>query len=134
MQLANSLPASFKLKVLDEKHVLKRVARGLVTDDILNRPKQPYRAPDALSFTAADRPAWVDEMISPTALRNTGLFDPAVVGQLWHKCLARPDDGPFSNSDNMAVVGILSAQLLHQQLVQTAPSTHQPTLTTLIER
>ena len=47
MALANSLPSSFKLKVLDEKHVLKRVARGLVTEEILKRPKQPYRAPDA---------------------------------------------------------------------------------------
>lgn len=134
MKLANSLPSSFKLKVLDEKHVLKRVAKGLVTEEILNRPKQPYRSPDALSFIGADRPSWVDDVMSPAALTRTGLFDEKVVGQLWAKCLNRRDDGQFSNTDNMAVVGILSAQLMHHHLVQTAPSTKQPVLKTLIER
>ncbi len=134
MRLANSLPSSYKLKVLDEKHVLKRVAKGLVTEEILNRPKQPYRAPDALSFIGPDRPEWVNAMMSPKSLERAGLFDPKVVGQLWQKCLTRSDDGQFSNTDNMAVVGILSAQLLHEQLVEAAPSSNQPTLKTLVER
>src|SRR6185295_2651420 len=45
--LADSLPAAYKLRVLDEKHVLKRAARDLVPEAILRRKKQPYRAPDA---------------------------------------------------------------------------------------
>src|SRR5215203_3239622 len=44
--LAESLPAAYKLKVLDEKHVLKRAAASLVPAAILERKKQPYRAPD----------------------------------------------------------------------------------------
>jgi asparagine synthase (glutamine-hydrolysing) len=134
MALANSLPASYKLKVLDEKHVLKRVAEGLVTEGIVRRPKQPYRAPDALSFIAADRPAWVDDMLSDRALSASGLFDAKAVGQLWAKCRDRKSDGQFSNSDNMAVVGVLSAQLLHAQLIESAPSAHEVTLETLVER
>jgi len=134
MALANSLPSSYKLKVLDEKHVLKRVAKGLVTEEILKRPKQPYRAPDALSFIGADRPGWVDEMLSESALKASGLFDEGAVGQLWAKCRNRQADGQFSNSDNMAVVGVLSAQLLHAQLVSTAPSTKEAPLKTLVER
>ena len=50
VELANALPASSKLRGLDEKHVLKRAAAGLVPEEIIRRPKQPYRAPDALSF------------------------------------------------------------------------------------
>ncbi len=46
-RLADSLPPSYKLRVLDEKHVLKQVAKGLVPAEILERKKQPYRAPDA---------------------------------------------------------------------------------------
>ena len=134
MALANSLPSSYKLKVLDEKHVLKRVAKGLVTEEILKRPKQPYRAPDALSFIGADRPGWVDEMLSESALKASGLFDEGAVGQLWAKCRNRKADGQFSNSDNMAVVGVLSAQLLHAQLVSGAPSTKEAPLKTLVER
>jgi len=48
--LADSLPPAFKLRVLDEKHVLKRAAADLVPASIRRRAKQPYRAPDALSF------------------------------------------------------------------------------------
>lgn len=132
--LANSLPPSYKLKVLDEKHILKRVAKDLVTPEILSRPKQPYRAPDALSFIGAERPGWVNEMMSESALNDSGLFDPKAVAQLWTKCLNRKDDGQFSNTDNMAVVGILSAQLVHHSLVKAAPSTKQPVLRTLVEK
>ncbi|MBK7857957.1 MAG: asparagine synthase (glutamine-hydrolyzing) [Archangiaceae bacterium] len=132
--LANSLPASYKLKLLDEKHVLKRVAKDLVTPEILNRPKQPYRAPDALSFVGPERPAYVDEAMSESALKASGLFDPKAVGQLWQKCLGRKDDGQFSNTDNMAVVGVLSAQLLHSQLVASAPAKKEPPLKTVVER
>ena len=132
--LANSLPASFKLKVLDEKHVLKRVARELVTPEILDRPKQPYRAPDALSFVGPERPAWVDAVMSEAAVKDAGLFEPKQVAQLWNKCLSRKEDGQFSNTDNMAVVGVLSAQLVHQELVRAAPGTKLPTLKTLVER
>src|SRR5204862_5570091 len=53
IDLAHSLPDTAKLRVLDEKHVLKRVARSLVPREIIARKKQPYRAPDALSFVSA---------------------------------------------------------------------------------
>ena len=55
VELANSLPPAYKLRGLDEKHVLKRAAAGLVPDEIIRRPKQPYRAPDALSFVGRRR-------------------------------------------------------------------------------
>lgn len=132
MALANSLPATYKLKVLDEKHVLKRVARGLVTDEILSRPKQPYRAPDALSFIGAARPGWVDELMSEAAVKASGVFAPGPVAALWKKCLTRASDDQFSNTDNMAVVGILSTQLVHQQQVREAPSTKRPTFKTVV--
>jgi asparagine synthase (glutamine-hydrolysing) len=132
MALANSLPASYKLKVLDEKHVLKRVARGLVTEEILKRPKQPYRAPDALSFIDTERPGWVDEAMSEEALKASGVFAPGPVGALWKKCLTRANDDQFSNTDNMAVVGILSTQLVHQQLVRQTPSTKRPAFKTVV--
>ena len=35
VELANSLPPSYKLRGLDEKHVLKRAAAGLVPDAII---------------------------------------------------------------------------------------------------
>jgi asparagine synthase (glutamine-hydrolysing) len=121
VELANSLPSSYKLRVLDEKHILKRAARGLVPDQILARKKQPYRAPDALSFTGPKPPDYASELLSEQALAEAGIFDPRPAGQLWEKCRGRSHgDGQFSNADNMALVGVLSTQLLHHQLVANA--------------
>jgi asparagine synthase (glutamine-hydrolysing) len=72
--------------------------------------------------------------MSDSALTAAGLFAVGPVATLWKKCLTRSSDEQFSNSDNMAVVGILSAQLVHQQLIREAPSTKRPVLKTVVER
>jgi asparagine synthase (glutamine-hydrolysing) len=119
--LADSMPAAYKLRVLDEKHVLKRAAENIVPREIIARKKQPYRAPDALSFVAGNAPDYIDETLSESAVRNANIFDPQAVVQLLRKCRARGSEGQFSNTDNMALVGVLSTQLLHQQFVANRP-------------
>jgi asparagine synthase (glutamine-hydrolysing) len=119
--LANSLPPAYKLRVLDEKHVVKKAAQGLVPEEILSRKKQPYRAPDALSFVGDDAPAYIQEALSAPALREANVFDADAASRLFQKCRLRARDGQFSNADNMALVGILSTQLLHQQFIQSRP-------------
>jgi len=115
--LADSLPASYKLRVLDEKHVVKRAAEDIVPREILARKKQPYRAPDALSFVAMGAPDYIDEVLSESALRDANVFDPQAAMQLLRKCRARGSEGQFSNTDNMALVGVLSTQLLHRHFI-----------------
>ena len=124
--LADSLPDSFKLRGLDEKYILKRAAEGLVPDEIIRRSKQPYRAPDALSFVGPGSPGWVAEIVSERAVSEAGVFDPASVGRLWRKCRDAADGARFSNTDNMALVGVISTGLLHEQLVRQAPSRSVP--------
>jgi asparagine synthase (glutamine-hydrolysing) len=119
--LADSLPAAYKLRVLDEKHVVKQAARGLIADEILTRKKQPYRAPDGLSFAGDDRPEFVDALLSEASVAEAGVFEPRAVAQLWHKCKARVSEGQFSNADNMALVGALSTQLVHHHFVKNRP-------------
>lgn len=121
VRLANSLPPDYKLRVLDEKHILKRAAVDVVPPSILQRKKQPYRAPDALSFVGENVPGWVDEMMSEAAVLDAGVFQPQAVAALWRKCKARAKAGQFSNADNMAVVGVLSTQLLHDAFVRSRP-------------
>ncbi|PTE12033.1 asparagine synthase (glutamine-hydrolyzing) [Mesorhizobium helmanticense] len=135
VKLANSLPAAYKLAVLDEKHVLKRVAQPIVPPEIVARKKQPYRAPNGLCFVAGDAPAYVQEALSETALRAANVFDPKSVTRLLDKCRARTGDGDLSNSDNMALVGVLSTQLLHQQFIANCPGgARTGTLSVDIER
>ena len=121
VEVANALPAAFKLRGLDEKHVLKRVAHGLVPDEVVRRTKQPYRAPDALAFVGPGTPGWVDDVLGPAASVSAGVFDPRAVERLWRKCRSTGGSGQFSNADNMALVGVLSTHLLHEQLVRRPP-------------
>ena len=131
---ANTLPPFFKLRGLDEKHVLKRVAKGLVPDAIIERHKQPYRAPDAVSFTGDPVPEWVGELTSERNVAQAGIFDPSAVARLWQKCRAATAIDSLSNTDNMALVGVLSTGLLYEQFVRVAPGRPPaPRFTTLVD-
>ena len=138
MEFCNSLPAQYKLNGLNEKFILKKVASGIVPDKIIHRPKQPYRAPDAVSFFGKDPPEYVEELLSERALRESGLFDTHAVRGLYLKCKQRAaDDGvTFSNTDNMGLVGILSTQLVVDQLIMHETSSDGRTFefTTFIDR
>ena len=123
--LADSLPARYKLRALDEKHVVKRAAKDLVPDEIIARQKQPYRAPDALCFVGNDAPDYVEEMLSAKRVAEAGIFEPAAVTQLWTKCKARAAAGQFSNTDNMGLVGVLSTQLVHHHFVRNPPAANR---------
>ena len=107
------LPATLKMKVLNQKYLLKAAAKNLVPEAIRIRPKQPYRAPDGRSFFGSGQP-YVKEMLSESNVRKDGVFDPVRVTQLVNK---------FSNGnvvgvrDNMALVGILSTEILLDRLV-----------------
>lgn len=135
MALAGQLPDSYKLRGLDEKHVLKRLGRDLLPPEILARPKQPYRAPDALAFVGDGAPGWIAEMMSPEVAEAAGVFEPAAVAQLWAKCRAKAATPQFSNTDNMAVVGVLSTHLVWQQLVHAPAEAPPPSqVRTIVER
>jgi asparagine synthase (glutamine-hydrolysing) len=133
--LANALPASYKLRVLDEKHVLKRVGEDVLPLDILRRKKQPYRTPDALCFTGPGVPEWVEDVISERALASAGIFEPRGVRRLYGVC-REGGVSQFSNADNMALVGVLTTQLLHRQFVASMRewSTSDRPPRTLIDR
>ncbi len=134
MALTNSFPDAYKLAVLDEKHVLKAAARDLVPDSIRERAKQPYRAPDALAFVGAGRPTWVDELMSASAIDASGVFDSRAVTQLWSKALQRGDGSQFSNTDNMAIVAVLSTQILHRDFIAHQRAASPVSIKTDIDR
>lgn len=126
MEYCNALPAEYKLIGLNEKHILKQVAKGKIPDAIIDRKKQPYRAPDAVSFLLKNAPDYIEEMFSDRLLIDSGLFNPLMAKGLFDKCLEAVKSGNFvlSNNDNMGFVGILSSQLLfslfiHKNNLQT---------------
>jgi asparagine synthase (glutamine-hydrolysing) len=45
IEFAQTIPASYKLRGLETKYILKRVAQGLIPDEITRRPKQGFDVP-----------------------------------------------------------------------------------------
>jgi asparagine synthase (glutamine-hydrolysing) len=114
VEFCNRLPPELKLRGLMEKYLLKRIGRKWLPPEIWQRPKRPYRAPIHRSFFNQNTPDYVNELLSPEKLRQTGLFKVPGVGQL----VQRIRRGlPVSETDDMALTGILSTQLVHHQFV-----------------
>lgn len=117
VDFANQLPARHKLLALDEKHLLKVAFSDLVPESILQRPKQPYRAPDAASFFNVKTLDWVDDLLSEDRLKKAGIFNPNAVVRFTAKC--RKVKGlKMSNTDNMRMVAILSSMLVHHHYIE----------------
>lgn len=108
------VPARLKLRVLREKFLLRRMAAPLLPLEITERRKRPYRAPIHRAFFHGHRESYVDELLSPEALRESALFKPAAVAQLVAKLKT---GGRIGETDDMVLAGILSTQLLHHQFI-----------------
>jgi asparagine synthase (glutamine-hydrolysing) len=118
--LAAGLHWRRRLPVLHEKDSLKGAARGVLPDAILERPKQPYMAPDAPCFFAEGAPDWVGDMLARDRVARYGLFDPEAVGALADK-MRRRRSGLIGFRDNMLLVGLLSTQLLVHEFLESPP-------------
>jgi len=116
IEFAGRLPPAWKLRGLDEKHLLRRAVRGWLPTAVSDRRKQPYRAPDAVSFFRGGKPLeYVADALSGAKLRDAGLFDSTAVSRLVEKCRA---GAAIGFADNMAFLIALTTQLLHDQYVR----------------
>ena len=114
IEFANRLDPRIKMKVLEEKYILKRAMAAELPTEILHRFKQPYRAPDILAFFSTKTRDYVRERLSDRAILESGYFDTRAVARLVRKI---ESGRSVSNRDNMALVGILSTQIWHEQFV-----------------
>jgi asparagine synthase (glutamine-hydrolysing) len=114
VEFASRLPVHLKMKVLNEKYLLKQCAEGLVPPSIQHRHKQPYRAPEGLSFMQPSAREYLEDVLSPAQLAQDGIFDRAAVAKLVGKFRS---GAAIGIKDNMGLVGIISTQLLLNQFV-----------------
>jgi len=100
---------------LTEKYLLKKLARQWLPDEIWKRHKQPYRAPIHRSFFNEDTQDYVGELLSPAWINRTGLFRADAVQQMVEKIQR---GARLSETDDMALAGILSTQLVYHRFVE----------------
>ncbi|MHB8893970.1 MAG: asparagine synthase (glutamine-hydrolyzing) [Candidatus Geothermincolia bacterium] len=126
MEFCFRLPPTVRMRGLTEKYLLKMCLGDRLPKSVIRRTKQPYRAPDAKSFFGGKRHAYVEDLLSESALTRTGYFDPKAVGMLAAKCARSPVLG---FKDNMAIVGVISTQLLHDRFIDRYDNTLREQIT-----
>ena len=121
IEFACRIPPNFRMAGLTEKYILKKVARGLLPAELIDRPKQPYRAPISKCFFGERPLDYVEELLSEKSIRQAGYFDPKKVSRLMDKC-SKQGGQLLGERENMAIVGILSTQLLDYQFIRNFPA------------
>jgi len=119
-EFAASLPDGMRQRGLKDKRILRRTASRVLPPDVTQRPKRPYRAPIINAFIGPEAPDYASGLFEEQRLAETGVFSPSTARLLWNKCLknvSRGDQG-VSEMDEMAFVGVLSIQLLHEQFIR----------------
>jgi asparagine synthase (glutamine-hydrolysing) len=116
IEFVNTIPPNLKIKVLNEKFLLKETFKDLVPQSIINRAKQPYRAPINKVFLKGDKNNMSKQMLSSEKLDETPFFNPAAVNNLVGKM--ERSNGNTSARDDMALSAITSLQLLHHHFLR----------------
>jgi asparagine synthase (glutamine-hydrolysing) len=116
-EFAAALPDALRLRGLNEKYLLRKSVEHRLPTEIAARKKRPYRAPIVGAFVGDDAPGYVRELLAAERLAAAGLFDPDAVERIVRKCEAGAPRDAVSETDEMALVGVLSTMLLHDRFV-----------------
>jgi len=127
VEFASRVPANYRLQGLKEKFILRKAASNLIPPEVAKRPKQPYRAPISRCFLGNHSNNYTEELLSEDSIREAGYFDSQKVKKLIEKC-QKQEGFLLSERENMALVGIISTQLLHHSFIEEFPPCSVPDL------
>jgi asparagine synthase (glutamine-hydrolysing) len=80
---------------------------------IANRPKTMFRASRSEAFLDRNRPAWVDQLLSPESLAATGYFDPEGVARERAAQVRFPRITPKRIIMDLSLTCVVATQLWH---------------------
>ena len=88
VDFARSLPASLKIRGLQQKVVLRKLMSGKLPESVLNRQKTGFDIPTHDWFRGALRPLLLDTLTT-AAIESTGVFDARAIQSLIRDHMAR---------------------------------------------
>lgn len=115
IEFASQIPPHFKIRGLNEKYILKKTYQDLIPLEIINRYKMPYRAPIAPCFIGPNADPLIAELLTRKKIEHDGYFNSARTEKLLEKVRRFQN---ISARDDMAVVGVVSTQLLHYYFIE----------------
>lgn len=113
IQFCAQVAPEYKLRRRTEKWLLRQVAAKTLPRRIANRPKTMFRAGFAHTFLGANRPPWVDQLLSPESIRKAGYFDPDLIRRevWWQRAIPPITARRFVQL--MGLTSVVSTQLWH---------------------
>ncbi len=116
IEFAATVPPRYKIDVLNEKFLLKKAFESYLPADIVNRPKQPYRAPIAECFIHPEKGNRGAELLKKEHLEQKGCLNADITGRYIEKLRTQPPERT-GERDDMAVAGLVSTQLLSDHFI-----------------
>lgn len=110
VDLAGSIPAGLKQRGAVGKWIFKKAMEPYLPRDVIYRPKTGFGVPLRRWLRGPLRPL-VDEVLSPTALTNRGIFDPSAVARLLKDDEAGTIDASYS------IFGLLCLEVWCRQFI-----------------
>ncbi len=117
------VPSIWKVFGLNEKYLLKKVFKDVLPENIVLRPKNPYRAPIQQSLLTKENSDFINNILGKTSLQAAGYFNAQKVRALTRKLSAQKN---INEVDGMAIAGIVSTQIIHDQYIQNFPASVNP--------
>ncbi|HKB87893.1 MAG TPA: asparagine synthase (glutamine-hydrolyzing) [Ignavibacteriaceae bacterium] len=113
VELMGTVDPEYKMNLLNEKFILKEAIKNILPDEIVKRPKNPYRAPIKLALMDSNA-GLIEKYLSETAFLKTGLFDSRKV-DFFLKKMKKTDT--ISEIDAMTLSGLLSTQIIYDKFI-----------------
>src|SRR5205085_3166547 len=114
IEFAQQIPALFKLRGTETKSILKRAMRGIIPDEIINRPKQGFGVPMQKWFREDLREMVIDTL-TDSRTRQRGYFNQRAISAILREHLS----GRRDNSRHLW--SLLMLELWHRSFID-----HQP--------
>ena len=109
----SQIAPEYKLRGWTDKWLLREVAERVAPKQISARRKVMFRANMGSAFLGPQRPAWVDQLLSPESLAATGYFNPVAVEQARAMQLRQGGKSLGRFAFDMSLAGVISTQLWH---------------------
>ena len=114
-QLVRRMPEHIKLKALKEKWILKAAFAPMLPGPIVQRVKNPYRAPDALALYHGEHRDLLANSLSEKQTKRRGIFNAEAVSKLLTRVQRSSEPSAL---DNMAIVLVYSSHLFHDMFIE----------------
>lgn len=125
VEWAARLPQELKLGPnLDEKWILKQAFPDTLPKSVLQKPKQPYRAPDLSAFLGSHDADYTEALLSEHELAKMPFLNGVFCQQFLKKVRNAPPGG-ISQRENQAFILLLSTALLHRYFVEREYPRHE---------